>query len=84
MPKPVFIGNTEKDTIHAELVANKQIIRDNLRLASNGGNWPDLGTLPQVGQDALEIVRENQIIFANTLLYLYKRMNEIDEKVGQR
>jgi len=84
MPKQEFIGDQEKSDVHAELVVNKQIIKDNLTPIGAGGNWPDISSLPVAGRDAINILRDNQIIFANALIYMYKRINEIDRVIGQK
>lgn len=83
MAKQIFIGDDEKADVKEELVNAKNQIRDNLTPVAQGGNWPDLSGLPQTGQDALEILRQNDLIFMKALIYLYKRVNALDRQLNE-
>lgn len=81
MPKLVPLGDDDKQTVKQELIDNKEIVRDNLKRIAQGGNFPDTITNLSEGETAIELLRANQIIFAEALIYFWKEINIINREI---
>lgn len=79
MAKIITIGDLEKKDIKQTVIAAKEQIQDNLKPVSNGGNWPDLSSLPAEAETAFSLLRQNQILVAKGLFFALKKLEELEQ-----